>query len=187
MPLRPRYLLTALLVLACAVALFAAHRWYEGRYLRAFDNRAEVFDGDRLRLPDALAGPGPVRFVHFWDPACPCNVGNQQHLAELLARYRERGVAFFVVQKPGSKGQLPKPLQGLTPLAGLRGSEQLPASPAVGIWDAEGRLAYLGPYSEGAACNAENSFVEPILEAILDGRAVRAANTMAVACFCDWK
>lgn len=46
-----------------------------------------MFSGDALQLPEELAGPGAIRLVHFWDPACPCNVGNQQHLAELIETY----------------------------------------------------------------------------------------------------
>lgn len=82
-----------------------------------------------------------------------------------------------MLQKPGSHGQLPANLTALKPLAGLPGSEHLPASPAVAIWDRQGHLAYFGPYSEGAVCNASNSFVEPILKALLDGRQVSASNT----------
>lgn len=185
-PSRTRSLVALALLAGIALALLLAVRWFEGRYLRPFDAQTAVFSGDTLRLPAALAGPGPVRFVHFWDPACPCNVGNQQHLTELLDTYGERGVAFHVVQKPGTRGELPPPLRALRPLDGLSGLEQLPASPAVGIWDRNGELVYLGPYSEGAVCNSDNSFVEPILEAVLAGRPVKAANTLAVACFCDW-
>lgn len=170
----------------CAVGLLLALRWFEARYLRPFDERAAVFSGAELRLPDELAGPGAIRLVHFWDPACPCNVGNQQHLAELIARYAPRGVEFHIVQKPGSKGRLPAELDGLAPLAGLSGSAGLPASPAVAIWDRQGQLAYFGPYSEGLTCNSSNSFIEPILEALAEGRRVAAGNTLAVGCFCDW-
>nr|MBO2510302.1 hypothetical protein [Gammaproteobacteria bacterium] len=137
-------------------------------------------------LPAELAGPGPIRVVHFWDPGCPCNVGNQQHLAELVARFAPRGVVFYAVQKPGSRGHLPAGLSTLQALDGLPGAERLPASPAVGIWDGEGRLAYFGPYSEGAVCNSANSFIEPVLEALAAGRPVSAANTLASGCFCAW-
>jgi len=91
------------------------------------------------------------------------------------------------VRKPGSKGRLPAPLASLKPLNDLSGSEQLPASPAVGIWDQSGELVYIGPYSEGAVCSSDNSFVEPILDAVLAGRKVRATHSLAVACFCDWQ
>lgn len=168
-------------------AMIAAFWWYQTRYIRPFDAQTALFEGTTLRLPAELAGPGPVHLVHFWDPACPCNVGNQQHLAELRQRFAERGVSFHAVQKPGTRGELPGELADLPRLAALPGSEGLPASPAVAIWDREGRLAYFGPYSEGATCTSANSFIEPILEALLDGRPVRAGNNLAVGCFCDWR
>ena len=179
-------LLASLIALLLAGAMLAAYQWFAARYLRPFDQRAAVFSGDQLRLPDELAGPGPIRLVHFWDPACPCNVGNQQHLSELIAHFAPLGVTFHAVQKPGSSGRLPASLGALQPLAQLPGSDQLPASPAVAIWDKRGQLAYFGPYSEGLTCNSNNSFIEPILEALAAGRSVNASNTLALGCFCDW-
>ncbi|MOA57056.1 hypothetical protein D3C78_1811580 [compost metagenome] len=54
------------------------------------------------------------------------------------------------------------------------------------IWDAQGRLAYFGPYGEGATCTSSNSFIEPILEALVAGRKVEATHTLAVGCYCAW-
>ncbi|CAN7182894.1 DUF6436 domain-containing protein [Pseudomonas solani] len=181
-----RTLFASLLVIAWIIAMVAAYRWYDARFVRPFSERTTLFSGDGLQLPAELAGPGPIRLVHFFDPACPCNVGNQQHLGELIERFADRGVAFYAVQKPGSKGQLPQNLQRMTLLAELPGAAAIPATPAVGIWDREGRLAYFGPYSEGAVCNSANSFIEPILEALQDGRPVDATHTLAVGCYCDW-
>ncbi|PTS82213.1 thiol-disulfide isomerase [Pseudomonas sp. HMWF032] len=180
-------LLASLLILLWAAAMLAAYRWYESRYLRSFSEQTALFYGEQLRLPDELAGPGPIRLVHFWDPACPCNVGNQQHLAELIERFASQGVNFYAVQKPGSSGQLPSTLSALQPLAELTGSTQIPASPAVAIWDRTGQLAYFGPYSEGAVCTSSNSFIEPILDALIEERPVSASNTLAVGCFCEWQ
>jgi hypothetical protein len=188
MPIRRKYVIASLLAILWGSSMLAAFGWFEARYLRTFEGeRAELFSGDALELPAELQGPGPVRFVHFWDPGCPCNVGNQQHLAQLLERYADTQVAFYVVQKPGTKGRLPQQLAALKPLTELGGASQLPASPAVGIWDTQGRLAYIGPYSEGAVCRSDNSFVEPIIEALIAGREVRATHALAVACFCDWQ
>ncbi|RON03793.1 DUF6436 domain-containing protein [Pseudomonas brassicacearum] len=187
--MRPHYrttLLASLLVLVCAGVLWAAYDWFQGRYLRAFSSHTALFSGDRLNLPANLAGPGPIRVVHFWDPACPCNVGNQQHLAELLERFVPQGVEFYAVQKPGSLGQLPSTLSRLKTLDTLPGSEQIPASPAVAIWDRSGKLAYFGPYSEGLTCNSSNSFIEPILQALSEQRPVSATHTLAVGCYCPW-
>jgi hypothetical protein len=95
-------------------------------------------------------------------------------------------VEFFAVQKPGSHGQLPGNLNRLKPIDVLPGSEQIPASPAVAIWDRAGKLAYFGPYSEGLTCNSSNSFIEPILQALNEGRKVSATHTLAVGCYCPW-
>ncbi len=180
-------LFASLLILLWAAAMLAAYWWYEARYLRSFSEQTALFYGEQLRLPDELAGPGPIRLVHFWDPACPCNVGNQQHLAELIERFSPKGVRFYAVQKPGSSGQLPSTLSALQALPSLPGSAQIPASPAVAIWDRTGQLAYFGPYSEGATCTSSNSFIEPILDALIEERPVNAGNTLAVGCFCDWQ
>ncbi|MCU1718044.1 DUF6436 domain-containing protein [Pseudomonas sp. 5P_3.1_Bac2] len=179
-------LLASLILLAWAASMAAAYWWYQARYLRNFSEQTTLFYGEQLQLPEELAGPGKIRLVHFWDPACPCNVGNQQHLSQLIQRFAEQGVDFYVLQKPGSHGQLPDELSSLKPLARLKGSEQIPASPAVAIWDKDGKLAYFGPYSEGATCTSSNSFIEPVLETLTTGRTVVASNTLASGCFCDW-
>ncbi|QQZ41860.1 thiol-disulfide isomerase [Pseudomonas sp. SK3(2021)] len=179
-------LLASLLALLCAGVLWVAYDWFQGRFLRTFSEHTAVFSGDPLQLPPGLAGEGAIRLVHFWDPACPCNVGNQQHLAELIEHYGPQGVEFYSVQKAGSHGRLPATLSRLKPLDGLPGSEQIPASPAVAIWDRNGTLAYFGPYSEGLTCNSSNSFIEPILQALHEGRTVSATHTLAVGCYCPW-
>ena len=187
MPVPPfKTLLACLLTLICAVGLWTAYDWFQGRYIRAFSDQAALFSGDVLGLPAELSGPGAIRVVHFWDPACPCNVGNQQHLSELLAHYAPQGVEFYSLQKPGSRGQLPATLGAIKPLHSLPGAERLSASPAVAIWDRSGQLAYFGPYSEGATCNASNSFIEPVLQALTQGRSVNATHTLAVGCYCPW-
>lgn len=178
-------ILTFLLLLLVLLALLAALFWHQNRYVRPFDASIVLFDSAALRLPDHLAGEGPIRLVHFWEPSCPCNAGNQQHLAEIMREFAGT-VQFYHVQKSGSKGQLPMPLQAMRPLEGMPGSELLPASPAVAIFDHKGTLAYFGPYSEGAVCTASNSFIEPVLQALQHDRPVAAASTLASGCFCDW-
>ena len=180
-------LLACLLTLICTVGLWLAYDWFQSRYIRTFSDQTALFAGDVLSLPAERSRPGAIRVVHFWDPACPCNVGNQQHLSELLAHYVPQGVEFYSVQKPGTHGQLPATLGALKPLASVPGAEHLSASPAVAIWDRSGQLAYFGPYSEGATSNASNSFIEPILQALSEGRPVKATHTMAVGCYCPWQ
>ncbi len=179
-------LFASLILIICTGVLWTAYDWFQGRYLRVFSEHTAVFSGDALQLPAELSGPGPIRLVHFWDPACPCNVINQQHLGELIEQYASKGVEFYALQKAGSHGQLPDNLRQMKILTALPGADQVPASPAVGIWDRSGKLAYFGPYSEGLTCNANNSFIEPILQALDAGREVNATHTLAVGCYCSW-
>lgn len=182
--MRKKILFTVVILLWIS-AMLTALWWYKTRYIRPFSESTAMFTGQELQLPASIAGDGRIRFVHFWEPACPCNAGNQVHLAEMMQEYAD-DVDFYHVQKPNTQGQLPKTLSGLQHLHSLPGSEQLPASPAVAIWDRTGQLAYFGPYSEGAVCTSSNSFIEPILDALKQGRTVAAGNTLAVGCFCDW-
>ncbi|MCK1791715.1 DUF6436 domain-containing protein [Pseudomonas violetae] len=184
--LNRKKLQASLLITLWAVAMVVAYWWYEARYLRSFIAQNVLFDGEQLRLPDELAGPGPIRLVHFWDPSCPCSVASQQHLIALIERYSQQGVSFYVVQAPGSQGHLPEAMAILQTIATLSGSDKIPSSPAVAIWDRSGKLSYFGPYSEGASCTSSNSFIEPILDALSSGRTVNASNMLAVSCFCDW-
>lgn len=177
----------ALIALLCAAGLWLGYKWFEGRYVRAFSDQTALFAGDLLTLPTELAGPGRIRVVHFWDPACPCNVGNQQHLSELVAHFAgDNGVDFYAVQRPGSHAPLPSTLSAIKPLSSLPGAERITVSPAVAIWDRQGKLAYFGPYSEGLVCNSQNSFIEPILQALKADRSVSVTHTMAVGCYCPW-
>lgn len=163
-----------------AGALAAALWWYNQNYIRT-----EYFVGQQLQLPAQIAGQGKIRLLHFWEPRCPCNLGNQAHLADMLGDY-SGSVDFYHIQKPGSSGKLPKNLAGMQPLTLQAEEPLLPASPAVAIFDASGKLAYFGPYSEGAICTSDNSFVEPVLDALLQGRSVRAGSNLASGCFCSW-
>lgn len=121
--------LASLIAITWLAAMVIAFWWFEARYLRPFDDRTTLFQGAELRLPARLAGLGEIRLVHRRGPACPCNVGNQQHLVELTERYSARGVSVHVMQKPGADGQLADPLQDLQALRGLTGNDNLPARP----------------------------------------------------------
>lgn len=184
---RRRTVLLALIAVVCAAAVWLGYKWFEARYVRAFSEQTALFAGDTLRLPPELAGPGRIRVVHIWDPACPCNVGNQQHLSELAEHFAGGGgVDFYALQKPGTQGQLPANLGAIKLLESLPGAERITSTPAVAIWDRQGHLAYFGPYSEGLVCNSQNSFIEPILQALEADRPIDATHTMAVGCYCPW-
>lgn len=59
------------------------------------------------------------------------------------------------------------------------------STPAVLVLDRQGRLAYFGPYHQEGICNSENSYLEPVLQAVEEGRPVNIINTLVFGCFCS--
>ena len=184
-----RWLIAAACVFMAGIGV-ALWQYFGFSEQASFAERAIVFDDTQLQLPRELAGAtGRIRVVHFWDPACTaCNRETGAHLSYLITMYRRAGIDFLAVRRPGTTGELPDYLKGrLKELPTIQGIERIPASPAVAIWDREGRLAYAGPYSIGMVCNSANSFVEPILDKLVDGQTVRPRGLLAVGCYCSWQ
>ncbi len=183
--LSARHWLTVAAIAVWLLAMLTAFLWFQQQFIRPFSDTSVKLAQLQLHAPKALSSPGAVRVVHFWQPGCPCNVANQAHLAELRVKYQGQNVQFYQVRQPGSQGQLPPPLDDLPTLDSTTQFAP-PVSPAVGIWDSQGRLAYFGPYSEGMVCNAANSFIEPVVDRLLAGKTVSISNALAVGCFCRW-
>ncbi|GAA6151501.1 DUF6436 domain-containing protein [Pseudoteredinibacter isoporae] len=136
----------------------------EWRWLGKFDNSLAQFDGQNL----LAISNGQITVQQFIDPDCPCNRYVREHREELQARYSSQSIRFELLT-PSS----------LTAAA-------VPSSPAVAIWDRDGRLAYFGPYSNGVICNAKTSFIEPVLNQLKTGENPQINNTAGVGCFCPW-
>ncbi|MEJ2801074.1 DUF6436 domain-containing protein [Comamonadaceae bacterium PP-2] len=176
--------------LVASSAAFALWNYFGAGGLQDYAEQAVVFDDASLRLPAELAGnTGRIRLVHFWDPECvSCNRETAAHLNYLIDMYRRRGIDFYSVRKPGTHGDLPGFLAGKTrPLVAIEGMDKLPASPAVALWDRQGRLAYAGPYSPGLVCSSANSFVEPLIDRLVEGQTIEPIGMLAVGCYCRWK
>jgi len=186
---RKNKLIIAFAAMFCAVVLFVTFViWITGTiYMRDYSKTTVLFNPDDFKIPEQLQDVKSIRVVHFYDPKCPCNEEPDSHLRYLVGLHSTSNMKFYRVQKPGSTGEIAPFLRDvLQPITKVEGMELLPASPSLVIWDADGDLAYAGPYSEGVTCNSSNSFVEPVLEALADGRKVTVPGTIAVGCYCDW-
>ena len=174
------------ILIGTGVALW---RYFGVGGVASYSNQPVLFRDSDLRLPPDLAGNTErIRVVDFWDPDCTtCNDNTGAHLNYLITMFRGANIDFYSVRKPGTHGQLSAFLRGkLKPLPGIEGMERIPASPAIAIWAADGKLAYAGPYSEGLVCSSSNSFVEPILNRLVAGEHVEPAPMVAVGCYCPW-
>lgn len=169
------------LLLACWVAgLVWALTWYESHYIKPFE-RPALFDGVSVEPPfDAAA----VQVLHVWQAGCPCNGGHQAYVNDMTERFAEQGVLFA---RSGQRDldALPQALRQLPYWPMPAAWSAWPGAPAVAIWGADGRLAYVGPYSDGASCSEDSSFVEPVIRALLAGRQVDITRQDTVSCLCD--
>lgn len=134
---------------------------------------------------------------NFWDPDCPCSRFNESHVNDIITTYMSQGIRFVLVPRYGDI----RPKAELEQLARERFGLQLeiiydyeqtfrqavPSSPAVVVMDAQGQLAYFGPYSVGSFCGPSGgAFVEKTLDSLLQGINPGRMNTIAFGCFCDW-
>lgn len=145
----------------------------------------------RQRHPQALR-PGGLVLLHFWDPGCPCSRFNNDHVRQLLAAPGSADVQLMVLTSAGAAAAQVQTVFGPTvvpvpPDQWQAIATAVPASPAAAVFDGSGRLAYLGPYSEGAACLAGNGdFVEQTLSRLRAGDTPTQLNMTAFGCFCRW-
>lgn len=177
-----RKLITIGLLLVWAAGMVWAFWWYEGQYLRNFE-RPAYFAGMPVNPPFE---PGQIQVVHVWQSGCPCNGGHQAYVDEMTQRFAEHGVRFARSGQESEAG-LPDELKNLPFWPIPETWANWPGAPAIAIWDAEGSLAYVGPYSDGAHCNRDSSFVEPVIGTLLSGRRVSITTQDTVSCLCDIK
>lgn len=109
--------------------------------------------------------PGAATVVAVYADDCSCNSNTRDHATRIAARYAARGVA--VVE------------------ATARGAP-VDAAPAALVFDADGRLAYYGPYSDEAFCGAgRDGFVERALDSLLAGGKPHVTPVTSTGCYCD--
>ena len=63
-------------------------------------------------------------------------------------------------------------------------SQWIPATPSVVVFASDGGIRYFGPYHQEGICNVENSYLEPVLEAMQRGQPLSILNTLVFGCFC---
>ncbi|MFM1885522.1 MAG: hypothetical protein RL026_679 [Pseudomonadota bacterium] len=128
------------------------------------------FEANRLRLAGVPGAPGTATWIHVSQPGCVCNEAAHLHVLRIRERFEARGVRFIALEA----------LEG--PPATVPG--WLAAMPAALVYDANGKLAYAGPYSDSAWCGTEAGFVEAVLEGLLQGRSPQPQSIYARGCSC---
>jgi hypothetical protein len=204
--------LAATLSISWLLSTAYAFWWFQLRTLQPFDPvsppQSVLFEAGRMTADlAALLAADPARgsaaerpvatVVHFWDPACPCSRFNEAHVRKIVAEYARRGVQFLVVARAGSglseallAARAHRTFGDAVRLVNAPSQAAVgltPSSPATAILDADGKLAYFGPYSTGAVCTAtQGLFAEKVLDQLLQGNHPQLWNTWASGCLCSW-
>lgn len=163
-------------LVACVASLY----WFLGGQLSWFDPAGTLehqasqpnFEqqlGQALRKRVQIAsGNGTV--VHIKSADCQCNWRAQSHITDLTGQAEQQGLQVRYLSLEASDE-----LQ-----------RWLPATPAVILLNAQGELAYIGPYSAGAFCSSASSFVETLLPALTESSAPGGwVNTQSRGCYCS--
>lgn len=118
------------------------------------------------------AGTGAVAtVVQVIRKGCRCNSATAAHVAQIRREHAQRGVAFVTVE--------------LAQLHSEPSMRALAATPSALVFDAAGRLAFLGPFSSDAWCGAGAGFVERTLDQLGRGERPVPQPVLARGCFCD--
>ncbi len=195
-----RTLTTAALVALCLVTV-AYMVWNPAMSGLPFDGlghddreRVAVFDPELLDAAAvaplrAAAGSTPhAVVVHLRDPACPCTRAADEQFAALVRRSQGSGTVFAIADAPGSTGGAVNGLENiprLDPDHARRLWHGLVAAPAVAVFEADGRPAFLGPYADVDRCRAlVDGPIDPMTAAAQSEEQSSALPLVAVGCFC---
>ncbi|MBN7821281.1 DUF6436 domain-containing protein [Bowmanella yangjiangensis] len=110
------------------------------RHLRWFDPEQKL-TAQQSALQAYIADLPDNTVIEFVEPGCYCNPFSSEHREELRHDFAKQGKTLRVVT-PGDEERA-----------------WLPSAPAVLVVGENKQIVYLGPYSAGLYCSANNSFV----------------------------
>lgn len=84
--------------------------------------------------------------VHFTQSNCDCNKAAEQHIESVKKLASEQLLTNIIINDE------PKNML-----------ELIPSTPAIAVFDHDGELTYLGPYSAGYSCTIGNGIVESFI------------------------
>ena len=165
-----RLIIASAIFVVWFIAIAVAFWWFQLRYINDFGSYFAEFNGESIEASFPFPVSGDAVVVHILDDGCPCTRFAHDHIRELEHRFSSHVVFMNWRELPES----------------FRSSVNLPASPAVAIWDGTGALAYFGPYSSGSFCGQGDDFVFATLDNLTNDVNPKWINQDAVGCFCPW-
>ncbi len=168
---RQRHWLIVTIALLWLSAVSYGFWHYDWQWQSRFEDSHASFGLSTQLPPPNSFSPGEPLVVHFVDSQCPCTRFATPHIEALDARF-DPSVRTMRIYATDSQA---------------KNFAWLPASPAVAIWDGQGKLAYLGPHSDGAFCGQGDDLVARVMQQLSAGNNPQWLNREAIGCFCPWR
>ncbi|MCK7458310.1 DUF6436 domain-containing protein [Idiomarina aminovorans] len=106
---------------------------------------------------------------HIMSQDCSCNWRSSAHIAKVKRQITEADGQNLLID--------------IDQASSLKSF--VPATPAIIMFNKSSELIYIGPYADGAFCNAESSFVEALIPSVsMSSKAPEWVNTVAKGCYC---
>lgn len=157
---------------------FAAMFFFSVKDIRAFDPIGELqFASTDIDFDLNVKNTFKTTFAilnksafHIQDKNCSCSDLSDDHVRSLNAKFTEAGYSIHTV----------------TPQNHDKIVSLVPSLPALVIFDTNGELAYLGPYSSGYYCGSRTSLIKPIVASITTNTHIGAlVISDSDGCYCE--
>ena len=157
--------------------ILAGLLFYSSSSLKPFDPEGRLYsiantsDFDltfSAKISKALGTSTKNMVVHMYDDfTCICQLASSAHIAAVKSLVTDAGKSNVAVN-----------MSDFPSLADI-----VPSVPSVAIFDGDGQLSYLGPYSTGIGCFTGNGTVEPYIDTTTTIGAVIPFD--ANGCYCN--
>lgn len=193
------FLLSALIFIWLAATL-AGLWWFQQQNIRPFltaDDDSRFWQASQAApllealYPNLPGENGSVTLLHFWNPDCLCNQVSQRHFDLLVHSFTSEQLRVVVMAAPTVSDQQLQRFRELNGerLQAIRAPQDLniPASPGLALYSAEGKLGYFGAYGFGALCTVANDdFFPNIVRSLASDGYGPFVNVAGSGCFCPW-
>lgn len=174
-------------ITAWVVVILISYGYFFMQSLRIFDERGDLarYNAQPSGLDELgdiiLSGlqrnvSGGGLLVHFSDKQCSCEKLASRNIATSQQKFTSRDYGFVSVDAaPFTQTLRSMSLE----------HQWLAATPALAVFNAEGRLQYFGPYGGGALCGDTSNTVDLVLRAMADQDTLfQFANSDEFGCYC---
>jgi hypothetical protein len=185
------WLILSLLMIASIVLYYVVSSRYilSTESIAFFDQSTDI---EKIYASIKWPDKNKIRVIYFWQAYCPCDATVMPHFKQLYKEHTKDSVEFYLAD-----------ISSITLSAGALASNQVQPfdrllnkdltdlfkpfvshTPAVAIWNQNDELTYYGPHNLGYVCNAETSFVEKVIQSLLQGINSKNTNIVGNGCFC---